>query len=140
MSRGYDKNSFQRENEMRAREWSNSQPVRNNPHNHRFGSIIRILFGCTILVLLLMYLVNGGHQVTFETLLNGLSNFTPFTFGAGDLIFPDHTITADWSVFNGFRNFLNVFVSLFDFSLGIVNCLLLLVQFAGRLVALIFSA
>ena len=73
---------------------------------------------------------NNGF-LTFEALIERCSQFS--SIGMTTLI--DLTITADWSIFNFLRDFINIFTSLFSvimyLATNVMNSLWFIIQFVS---------
>ena len=74
----------------------------------RVPLVFAIIFA-VLLVIMVVKTASGNPPVTFTSLLEFLSTierpFVNFSIG-------DYTITADWGLINGLRDFFNVFMSL----------------------------
>lgn len=92
--------------------------------------ILAIIIAIILIANLIRSITNTGF-LTFESFINQCSNFSSIPF----VSFNDLTITADWALFNFFRDFLNLFTApltiLIFIATNLINALLFVVQFVG---------
>ncbi len=98
-----------------------------------FGSFI-----CCLLIVVVTYqmLTGSDRSLTFKGFLDWLSDFHPLI---SDVSFVDHSILDSWGLFDGFRNFLNIFINIFDFALYCVKSAVNLISYATGFVGFLFS-
>lgn len=102
-------------------------------------SVAPLIFGVIFLIFFLVAFIKGtftGSNLTFTGFLNFLSD-CPRVFNNFSLL--DFTITGDWGLFDGFRNFLNIFTGLFSIIVfackSLINVLGFVIEFFGFLLS-----
>ena len=97
----------------------------------RVPLVFALIFIC-LLILMVVKAASGKSPVTFTSLLEFLSTIDrPFV----NFAISDYSITADWGLLNGLRNFFNIFMSIFGIGVftakSLVNVLAFLFQVLG---------
>lgn len=91
---------------------------------------------CFVLIINIGRILFNGTSVTFSGLLDFVSNSN---FSQINVNIQDFVITADWGLFNGFRDFLNIFASLMGVTFFMVSNLLNLLLFVLNFVVYILG-
>lgn len=79
--------------------------------------------------------IGSGQPLTFTGFLEYLSSLD---FGSVNLSIANVSLTDDWGIFNGFRNFINLLLGAFNFMLTITSALVNVVIFLFNIFKFIF--
>lgn len=91
-----------------------------------FSGVIIPLFSCVILVCLCFSVLHNGDTLTFEGLLQFLSqNASSFEFAT----YVDYSIVGDWGLFNFLRDFLNLLMAPFSIAMYLTKLIVALIGF-----------
>lgn len=103
-------------------------------------SLLRVFlsFICIVLIVVTLYsiLTGGDRTMTFRGFLDWISNFKPIF---PDLAFVSNEIVDSWGLFDGLKNFINIFIDIFDFALYCVKSALNLVSYITSIIAFMFA-
>lgn len=107
-------------------------------NNEKGSSRIPLFFAyifAILLVILLVKTASGFEPITFTSLLEFLSSvkkvFVDFSIG-------DFTITADWGLFDGLRDFLNIPMSMIGIVVFVGKSLVNILWFFVQIIYFIF--
>lgn len=100
------------------------------------GSLLIIVFSLILLVCLFRALTNSTGTLTFTGFLERLSSFSaPFP----DLRILDNTIKNSWGIFDGLRDFINIFIQLFDFTLFLAKSMTNIASYVFDMIKFFFG-
>lgn len=99
------------------------------PKNSHFSpkvsiSLLSLIFMVLVVVMLFRKFTGNNTIPTFTSFLEMLTSIKTPTIPFSDFSFT--TIASDWGIFNGFKSFLNMFVSLFNVLIFLANGLMTL--------------
>lgn len=99
------------------------------------GRILSLIFCILLIVMIFRKFTGNNNTPTFTSFLDMLTNvktpsipFVNFSF----------TVLGDWGVFNFLRDFLNVFVDLFNVILFLVNGIISLFQYVTSFITWLY--
>lgn len=98
-------------------------------------NLIMIVFVMLLVYALFRVFFSSGQTLTFTGLLDTLANFkAPFP----NLSIANNAITAEWGIFNFFKDFLNIFINIFDFATFLAKSMTNLASYIFEIIRFVF--